>query len=120
MNEGDYVGRPVGEVVGELRGPRPQRAARRAGQPRHRGRDTVDGVNPSGTLEEGDTVTVSYWGPAPVEPSTPTEPTEPPPTTETTATEPSAPASSTGDAGATPSTGAASPSASAISEEDQE
>jgi serine/threonine-protein kinase len=120
VNEGDYVGRPVGEVVSELEGLGLNVRRDELDNPGTEDENIVDGVNPSGTLEEGDTVTVSYWGPAPVEPSTPTEPTEPPPTTETTATEPSAPTSPTGDAGATTSSGVVSPSASAISEEDTE
>ena len=120
VNEGDYIGRPVNEVVSELQGLGLNVRRDELDNPGTEDENTVDGVNPSGTLEEGDTVTVSYWGPAPVEPPPPTEPTEPPPTTETTATEPSAPTSSTGDAGATPSTDAASPSTSAISEESNE
>ncbi|WP_457208323.1 PASTA domain-containing protein, partial [Nocardioides sp. P5_C9_2] len=55
--------------------------------------NAVVGVDPSGTLAEGDTVTVSYWGkPAPTETPTPTPtPTETPttttPTTPTTPTD---------------------------------
>jgi len=36
--------------------------------------DSVEGVDPSGTLQEGDTVTVSYWGPPPTEQQPPTTP----------------------------------------------
>lgn len=42
--------------------------------------DQVSDVNPTGTLDVGDTVTVSYWGPAPpptTPPTTPTTPTTP-------------------------------------------
>ena len=39
VNEGDYIGRPVGEVVARAAGPRAQRSARRARQPRQRGRE---------------------------------------------------------------------------------
>lgn len=43
--------------------------------------DSVASISPSGTLNEGDRVTIVYWGPVaetePTEPTTPTEPTEP-------------------------------------------
>jgi len=123
VNEGDYIGRPVGEVVAELQGLGLNVQRDELDNPGGEDENTVDGVNPSGTLEEGDSVTVSYWGPAPEEPSTPSEPTEPtsspPETTPTTPTTPSTPTTATDGAGATSptGTGAASPSASAISEE---
>ncbi|KRB76578.1 hypothetical protein ASE01_15450 [Nocardioides sp. Root190] len=52
--------------------------------------DSVARISPSGTLNEGDRVTIVYWGaveePEPTEPTTPTEPTEPTePTSEPTA-----------------------------------
>jgi eukaryotic-like serine/threonine-protein kinase len=39
----------------------------------------VEGVDPSGTLQKGDTVTVSYWGPPPTEQQP--QPQPQPPTT---------------------------------------
>jgi serine/threonine protein kinase len=120
VNEADYVGRPVDEVVAELKGLGLKVKRDKLDNPGTEDENTVEGVNPSGTLQEGDSITVSYWGKAPVEPSTPTEPTEPTSPTTSTASEPSAPTSSTGEAGATQSAAPASPSASAISEEDSE
>lgn len=40
----------------------------------------VDGVNPTGTLTEGDQITISYWGPRPETPTPTPTPTEATPT----------------------------------------
>jgi beta-lactam-binding protein with PASTA domain len=123
VDESDYIGRPVGQVVAELEGLGLNVSRDELDNPGTEDENTVAGVNPSGTLEEGDSVTVSYWGPAPEEPTEPTEPTTPTETTptETTTTTPSSP-TTTGNTGETESetSGPASPSASAISEEDSE
>ena len=69
VNESDYVGRPVGEVVDELQNLGLNVERNELDNPGGEQQDIVDGVNPSGTLQEGDTVTVSYWGPPPAEPT---------------------------------------------------
>ncbi len=80
VDEGDYVGRNVDEVAAELEGLGLNVSRDELDNPGDEDENTVEGVNPSGTLQEGDTVTVSYWGPPPPEPppSTPTTPTTPP------------------------------------------
>ena len=77
MDESDYVGRDVDEVEGELKDLGLKVKKDEQDNPGDEEEDSVDGVNPSGTLEEGDTVTVTYWGPPPPE-ETPLPPTEPP------------------------------------------
>jgi serine/threonine-protein kinase len=90
VNEGDYVGRPVDDVVAELQNLGLNVQRNQLDNPGDQEEGIVDGVNPSGTLEEGDSVTVSFWGPAPEEP-TPTEPTEPTLPTEPTESTPAEP-----------------------------
>jgi serine/threonine-protein kinase len=87
----DYIGRNVDEVAQELRDLGLQVSTRRVDNPGEEEADTVENVSPDGELEEGDKVTVTYWG-SPPETSPPTtEPTTPdtsqpttPPTSETT------------------------------------
>ena len=108
VNEGDYVGRPVDEVEADLRdlGFEVQRDEQSNDDPSQN--SLVNGVSPSGDVEEGSLITVSYWGEAPEEPEE-TEPppeqqteTEPPPETEPpTETEPP-PTDPTTTEGATP------------------
>jgi serine/threonine-protein kinase len=79
VDESDYVGRDVDEVEGELTdlGLRVRRDEQ--DNPGDEEEDSVTGVDPSGTLQEGDTVTVTYWGaPPPPEEEQPLPPTEPP------------------------------------------
>ncbi len=122
VNESDYVGRPVGEVVNELQNLGLNVERNELDNPGGEQQDIVDGVNPSGTLQEGDTVTVSYWGPPPAEPTEPTEPTQPTeptdPTTppETTPTDPATTGGTVETEPADPTTS----SDSAITQEDTE
>ena len=75
VDEADYVGRDVDEVEDELEGPRAEGRRRTSSDnPGDEDEDAVEGVDPTGTLEEGDTVTVTYWGKPPEEQSPPTEP----------------------------------------------
>jgi eukaryotic-like serine/threonine-protein kinase len=82
VDESDYVGRDVDEVEAELQdlGLNVQRDEQT--NPGDEEEDAVEGVDPSGTLQEGDTVTVSYWGPPPTEEQPPVEeqPSTGPPT----------------------------------------
>lgn len=82
VDEGEYVGRPVDEVVAELEALGLDVSRDEIDNPGGEIEDRVAGVDPSGSLSRGDSVTVTYWGPEP-EPTEPTEPTDPP-TTETT------------------------------------
>ncbi|HET7196259.1 MAG TPA: protein kinase [Nocardioides sp.] len=77
VDESDYVGRDVDAVEAELQdlGLNVQRDEQT--NPGDEEEDSVNGVDPSGTLQEGDTVTVSYWGPPPIE-QQPQPPTAPP------------------------------------------
>jgi serine/threonine-protein kinase len=120
VDEGDYVGRPVGEVVDELQDLGLNVERNELDNPGDEDQDIVDSVNPSGTLQEGDTVMVSYWGPPPEEPTEPTtppttEPTTPPTTEPTTPSEPTT--SGTIETDPAEPTDESSPDA-AISEED--
>ena len=49
--------------------------------------DTVSRFSRNGTLNEGDSIIVYYWGPEPTEPTTPTEPTQPTEPTDTASTD---------------------------------
>ena len=77
VDESDYVGRDVDEVEDELTDLGLNVRRDEQDNPGDEDEDTVDGVDPSGTLQEGDTVTVSYWGPPPTE-EQPSPPTAPP------------------------------------------
>ncbi len=78
VDEADYTGRDYREVrerLGDL-GLRPvlneldNDGTHEAG--------TVDGLNPTGSLSEGDSITISYWGEAPATPTPEPTPTESP------------------------------------------
>ena len=78
IDASDFIGRNVDEVAQELRdlGLRP--STQRVDNPGDEEADTVENVSPDGELEEGDRVTVTYWGPPPETTSPPTtEPTTP-------------------------------------------
>ena len=77
VDESDYVGRDVDEVEDELKDLGLKVRKDEQDNPGDEEEDSVEGVDPSGTLEEGDTVTVTYWGPPPTE-EQPLPPTAPP------------------------------------------
>ena len=77
VDESDYVGRDVDEVEDELKDLGLKVRKDEQDNPGDEEEDSVEGVDPSGTLEEGDTVTVTYWGPPPTE-EQPQPPTAPP------------------------------------------
>jgi serine/threonine-protein kinase len=77
VDESDYVGRDVDDVEGELKDLGLKVRKDEQDNPGDEEEDSVEGVDPSGTLQEGDTVTVSYWGPPPPE-EQPLPPTTPP------------------------------------------
>jgi eukaryotic-like serine/threonine-protein kinase len=81
VDESDYVGRDVDEVEAELQDLGLNVRRDEQTNPGDEEEDSVEGVDPSGTLQEGDTVTVSYWGPPPTEeqPSTSSGPPTAPP-----------------------------------------
>ena len=77
VDESDYVGRDVDEVEAELQDLGLNVRRDEQTNPGDEEEDSVESVDPSGTLQEGDTVTVSYWGPPPTE-QQPQPPTVPP------------------------------------------
>jgi serine/threonine-protein kinase len=78
VDPGDYIGRPVDDVVRELEDLGLRVTRNETENPGDETEGEVFEVNPSGTLEEGDRVTVSFWGPAP-EPGPPVETPTPTP-----------------------------------------
>jgi serine/threonine-protein kinase len=80
VDESDYVGRDVDDVEAELQDLGLNVRRDEQDNPGDEEEDSVEGVDPSGTLQEGDTVTVTYWGPPPTEPpeEQPGPPTTPP------------------------------------------
>jgi eukaryotic-like serine/threonine-protein kinase len=79
VDESDYVGRDVDEVEAELQDLGLNVRRDEQTNPGDEQEDSVESVDPSGTLQEGDTVTVSYWGPPPTEEQQP-QPQQSPPT----------------------------------------
>jgi eukaryotic-like serine/threonine-protein kinase len=75
LDEGDYVNRPLSDVERELTDLGLRVAKKRIDNPGGQIEGDVESVNPTGALQRGDTVTVTYWGPVPQETPTP-EPTE--------------------------------------------
>ena len=101
VDEGDYLGADVSEVEQTLRDLGLEVARDRLDNPGDEAENAVAGVDPSGTLAEGDRVTVSYWGPPPETPTdeppseTPTQtPTDPAETATQTPTQSSSQSSS--------------------------
>ena len=74
VDESDYVGRDVDEVEADLQDLGLNVRRDEQTNPGDEQEDSVEGVDPSGTLQKGDTVTVSYWGPPPTEQQPPTTP----------------------------------------------
>lgn len=105
IDEADYIGRPVAQVAAELRGLGFEVRTEEIANGGDERENAVAGVSPSGDLNQGDTVTVTYWGPPPSEtpseeptteaPTPSKEPTTKAPTpTEPTTSPASSPASS--------------------------
>ena len=92
----DYTGRQVREVEADLRGQGLNVTLDELENDGSQEQGVVDTVNPTGTVQEGATITVSYWGeppaPTPTPEPTPTEtPSETPTTTPTERPAPTAP-----------------------------
>ncbi|TYL54988.1 serine/threonine protein kinase [Nocardioides sp. BGMRC 2183] len=85
LNANDYIGRDYRQVEDELSGLGFRVRLEEASNNGDHEADIVSAVNPSGTVNEGELITVTYWGPAP-EPTT--EPTSEA-TSETTSQAPS-------------------------------
>ncbi len=79
IDESAYVGRDVDEVSADLRGLGLSVDAQQIDNPGDQEPDTVSGVSPTSGLIEGDTVTVTYYGPVP-EPTPDPSPSVPDPT----------------------------------------
>jgi serine/threonine protein kinase len=82
LNAGDYVGRPLSDVERELGQLGLRVNSVQVDNPGDRIEGDVSAINPAGRVEQGDTITVSYWGPQPTPSDTPT----PTPTPSDTAT----------------------------------
>jgi serine/threonine-protein kinase len=80
IDEDDYVGRPLSDVTRELGDLGLRIVTQRIDNPGDEIENDVAGVNPTGTLQKGDTVTVTFWGPVPPPPtsSAPPETSESP------------------------------------------
>ena len=74
--EGDYTGRDVREVQADLEALGLRPVLNELDNDGTQEPGIVDGVNPTGTLVEGDSVTISYWGEAPETPTPTPTPTE--------------------------------------------
>jgi serine/threonine protein kinase len=72
LDESDYLDRPVDDVARELGNLGLKVDKVRVDNPGGQIEGDVEGVNPTGTVNKGDTITVRYWGPEPVESPTPT------------------------------------------------
>jgi serine/threonine-protein kinase len=90
LDEGQYVGRDIDEVLAELRdqGLRPR--AREIPNPGDQPADSVAAISPTTGLQEGDRVDVAYYGrPAPTESPTSQSPSQEPTTSSPPTTQPS-------------------------------
>ncbi|MBC9732358.1 serine/threonine-protein kinase [Nocardioides marmotae] len=91
IDEDDYLDRPVDEVRRELTRARLRVRTDEVANPGGRTPGLVTSVDPSGRLDEGELVTVQFWGPEPAPEPTPEPTTEAPteePTTEAPSPEP--------------------------------
>jgi serine/threonine-protein kinase len=62
VNADDYVGRPVDDVVAELEGLGLKTKTKEQENLGTEEAGAVDSLDPTGTVEEGTTITVTYWG----------------------------------------------------------
>lgn len=92
LNAGDYVGRPLADVERELGDLGLRVDSQQVENPGGEIPGDVSALNPTGRVQQGDTITVSFWGPEP-EPEPTPEPTpsdsETPSPTPTDSTSPS-------------------------------
>ena len=72
IDESDYVNRPLNDVQRELADAGLRVETKRVDNPGDQIQGDVESVNPTGALQQGDTVTVTFWGPVPPETPTPT------------------------------------------------
>lgn len=78
IDESDYLNRPVSDVQRELADLGLRVVTQAVDNPGDQIERDVSSVNPTGVLNEGDEVVVTYWGPAPPSPTTsPSETTTP-------------------------------------------
>ncbi len=89
LNASDYVGRPLDDVERELGQLGLRVDSQQVDNPGGEIPGDVSAVNPTGTVQPGDTITVSFWGPEP----TPTDPATTPttPTTDPTVSDSTSP-----------------------------
>jgi serine/threonine protein kinase len=86
LDEDDYVDRPIGDVERELGNLGLRVDKQQIDNPGGHIEGDVQSLNPTGSVSKGDTITVTFWGPEPVESPTPTPsetPSETPSTTPT-------------------------------------
>jgi serine/threonine-protein kinase len=72
LNAGDYVGRPLNDVERELGNLGLRVDSQEVENPGGKIPGDVSAVNPTGRVQQGDTITVSFWGPEPEPSDTPT------------------------------------------------
>jgi serine/threonine-protein kinase len=76
VTESDYTGRDYREVQERLSDLGLSPVLNELSNDGNQEPGIVDGVNPTGTLTEGDQITISYWGPRPETPTPTTTPSE--------------------------------------------
>jgi serine/threonine-protein kinase len=86
IDESDYIGRPLNDVQRELADLGFRVETQRVDNPGDQIQGDVESVNPTGALDRGDTVTVTFWGPVPPETPAPTPTPTPTPTESDTPT----------------------------------
>ena len=94
LNESDYVDRPIGDVERELGNLGLRVDKVQIDNPGGQIAGDVESLNPTGSVNKGDTIRVTFWGPAPTPSESPT-PSETP--SETPSTTPSGVASNPAD-----------------------
>ena len=107
VQAGDYVGRQVDDAAADLQGLGLSVQRSEVGNPGGENEGEVTSVNPTGTLQQGDSVTLEYYG---AEPEPTPEPTPTPTPTPTSPPTPSSPTTQSSSQGPTDA-GSQSPSA---------
>ncbi|MDH2412777.1 protein kinase [Nocardioides sp. CER19] len=96
LDEADYVGRDLDEVLADLRGLGLETRTREVANPGDQTAETVTAVSPTRGLQEGDRVEVAYYGrPTPTRSPTTQSPTQEPTTPAPTTTAPPTPPATT-------------------------
>ncbi|MBV9830780.1 MAG: PASTA domain-containing protein [Marmoricola sp.] len=65
INPGDYVGKPADQARSQLRALGMQTTSQTVDNPGDKQEGTVAGISPTGQVDEGSTITLQVYGPAP-------------------------------------------------------